>query len=134
MHAQSKIGTLSPTDTEAPYWWALHQSLPNFHQSNTKYQLQLPEHKCPLKIDGSKMNKDEQKKYELVLIETALLVFRGRRNPQDLLIALDGGIPKDGFLEESLHLSTIILNAVSNVCDITLGKVQMIWHLRVSVF
>ena len=124
----------SPADIEAPYWWAYHQSLPKFHQSNKTYQLRLPKDRCPVKIDGSKMDEDERKKYELVLTETAVLVFRGRRNPEDLLVTLDGGFPKDSSPEECPDLGKTILNAVSYVCGITLREVQMISHLGVSVF
>jgi len=68
------------------------------------------------------MDQEEQKKYELVLIETALLVFRGYQDPKDLLITLDSGrdgqYPKVYFSETLLNLDNIILSAVSYVCGI----------------
>jgi hypothetical protein len=72
------------------------------------------------------MNKDEQKKYELVLTETALLVFRGHQNPTELLILV--GVP------EGLGLGEIILNAVSRGCGITSDEVRVVSNLRVSIF
>jgi hypothetical protein len=141
MDAQPEVVALppnpppSPADTTAPYWWAFNQLIPKFHQSNTTYVLKLAKESYPLKTNGSKMNEDERKKYELVLTETALLAFRGRRDIEDLLVTLDGGgLPKVGFSEGSPDLDKIILSAVSCVCGITLEGVQMVLNLKVSVF
>jgi len=135
LDAQSEEDTLPLTPPPSPangvggpIYWCYHDLFPNIHQLNTKYKLQLQKDNCPLKTDGSTLNKDEQKKYELVLVETALLVFREHRNPKGLLGVLDG------FPEGSLELGKIILNAVSNACNIALKEVQMVLNLRVSVF
>jgi hypothetical protein len=46
MRAQSTADALPPARPpspaariEAPYWWAYHELLPNFHKSNPKYRL-----------------------------------------------------------------------------------------------
>jgi hypothetical protein len=123
-----------PPPIEVPCWWALHDVLPNFHQSNHTYQLKLKRTNTPLKTNGKRMNEDEQKKYELVLIETAAIVVRGHQNPEDLLAVFDGGFPKVGFPEGPLDLCKTILNEVSYVCGIALKEMQMVSHLTVSIF
>lgn len=78
------------------------------------------------------MNTAEQKKYELVFVDSACLLFRERQNSKYLEVRL--GIPiSDGFPKGSEYLGTTIMNAVSRVYGIALEKKQIVSHLRVSI-
>jgi hypothetical protein len=119
----------TPADIEPPFWWSYHEIIPNLHRSNKSYQLRLGRYL--LRTDGEPTSRDEWKKYELVLIETAVLFLHARRssNDNDLRAVLGGFFPK-----EPLALGQAISETVSSVCGITLEEKQMALHLRVSVF
>ncbi|KAF2433991.1 hypothetical protein EJ08DRAFT_657691 [Tothia fuscella] len=102
-----------------PFWWFYSQVFRNFHQSNTTYKPRLTSIK----------DVDEQKKYELVLVETAAIVFRFREEPSELLAVLDEVFTKDAFPKVPLDLSECICKAVSHACDIDLHEIQMVSHI-----
>jgi hypothetical protein len=112
-----------PLGVEIPFWWTYSQVFPNFHHSNTTYKPRL----------RSMKNEDEQQKYELVLVETAVLVFHSREHPSELLV-LDEVFTKDDFPKVPLDLCECICKAVSQVYGIDLHKTQMVSHIsKVSV-
>lgn len=112
-----------PLGVEIPFWWTYSQVFKNFHRSNTTYEPLL----------RSMKNVDGQKKYELVLVETAALVVHSRVNPSELLV-LDEVFTLDDFPEVPLDLCECICKAVSHACGIDLHETKMVSHiLKVSV-